>query len=90
MEGLHTVKALLRQNDWMAKVDLKDAFFMVPIAPNIATCFSSGLRKEHTNSTAFLLAFAHAPRVFTKILKPCVEMLRSLGIRLVITWTTCC
>jgi len=28
MEGLHTVKALLRRSDWMAKVDLKDAFFM--------------------------------------------------------------
>ena len=33
MEGLHTVKALLRENNWMAKVDLKDAFFIVPIAP---------------------------------------------------------
>ena len=33
MEGLHTVKGLLRQHDWMAKVDLKDDFFMVPIAP---------------------------------------------------------
>jgi len=30
MEGLHTVKGLLRQHDWMAKVDLKDAFFMRP------------------------------------------------------------
>ena len=33
MEGLHTVKALLQKNVWMAKIDLKDAFFMVPIAP---------------------------------------------------------
>jgi len=33
MEGLHTVKALLRRDDFMAKVDLKDAFFMVPLAP---------------------------------------------------------
>ena len=32
MEGLHTVKALIQGNDWMAKIDLKDAFFMVPIA----------------------------------------------------------
>ena len=40
MEGLHIVKALSQKSDWMAKVDLKDAFFMVPVAPNIAT-FSS-------------------------------------------------
>ena len=32
MEGLHTDKALLRRDDWMVKVDLKDAFLMVPIA----------------------------------------------------------
>ena len=30
MEGLHTVKALIQENDWMAKIDPKDAFFMVP------------------------------------------------------------
>ena len=27
MEDIHTVKDLLRQGDWLAKVDLKDAFF---------------------------------------------------------------
>ena len=27
MEGIHTVKDLLRQGDWLAKVDLNDAFF---------------------------------------------------------------
>ena len=32
METLHTVKSLLQKEDWMTKVDLKDAFFMVPIA----------------------------------------------------------
>ena len=30
MEGIHTVKDLLRQGDWLAKVDLKDAFFSIP------------------------------------------------------------
>ena len=30
MEGLHTVKVLIQKNDWLAKVYLKDAFFMVP------------------------------------------------------------
>ena len=30
MEGLHTVKQLARPGDWLAKVDLKDAYFSVP------------------------------------------------------------
>ncbi len=32
MDGIHMLKHLLRQGDWMAKVDLKDAYFMIPIA----------------------------------------------------------
>ena len=28
MEGIHTVKDLLRQGDWLAKVDVKNAFFL--------------------------------------------------------------
>ena len=31
MEGIHILKDLLRAGDWMTKVDLKDAYYMVPI-----------------------------------------------------------
>ena len=30
MEGMHTPKNLLRPGDWLAKVDLKDAYFSIP------------------------------------------------------------
>ena len=32
MEGIHMLKELLRPGDFMTKVDLKDAYFMIPIA----------------------------------------------------------
>lgn len=32
MEGIHTLRELLRQDDWLIKVDLNDAYFMVLIA----------------------------------------------------------
>ena len=32
IEGLCTVRELLRQNDWVAKIDLKDAYLTVPIS----------------------------------------------------------
>ena len=32
MECIHMLKNLLRAGDWMAKIDLKDAYFMIPIA----------------------------------------------------------
>ena len=30
MEGIHILRDLLRAGDWMAKVDLNDAYFMLP------------------------------------------------------------
>jgi len=31
IEGIHNLKDLLQPRDWLAKVDLKDAFFTIPI-----------------------------------------------------------
>ena len=31
MEGLHTLRDLPKEGNWMTKVDLKDAYFMIPI-----------------------------------------------------------
>ena len=34
MEGLHLLSGLLQAQDWMVKLDLKDAYLQVPIHPN--------------------------------------------------------
>ena len=31
MEGIHLLKGILQPGDWMAKIDLKDAYFMIPM-----------------------------------------------------------
>ena len=33
MEGVHMVKELLRKDDWMVSIDLKDAYLSVPVVP---------------------------------------------------------
>ena len=33
MEGIHLLKDVLKEGDWMAKTDLKDAYFMILIDP---------------------------------------------------------
>ena len=34
MEGIHTLKRLLKKDDWLVKIDLKEAYFSVPISQN--------------------------------------------------------
>ena len=84
MEGVHLLKDLLLQNDWMVKIDLKDAYLTCPV------------HKEHQKYLRFLwkgkliqfkvMAFglAVAPRIFTKLLKTPISVLRRMGIRLII------
>uniref|UniRef100_H3B4D0 ribonuclease H n=1 Tax=Latimeria chalumnae TaxID=7897 RepID=H3B4D0_LATCH len=33
MEGLHLLRDTLQSGDWMVRLDLKDAYFMIPIHP---------------------------------------------------------
>ncbi len=35
MEGLQTLKNLIKPGDWLAKVDLKDAYFTIPISRSL-------------------------------------------------------
>ena len=84
MEGLHTVEALLQKSDWIAKVDCKDAFFMLPVTSQHCHLLLFNLEMKTFELNCLLFGLCTAPRVFTKILKPAIERLRSVGIRLVV------
>ncbi|KAK2553629.1 Gag-Pol polyprotein [Acropora cervicornis] len=84
MEGLNTLLDLLSGSEFFTTIDLKDAYFSIPIHAD----HYKYLRFEW-NSTLFefiCLPFglSLAPRVFTKVLKPFVASIRNKGIRLVI------
>ena len=84
MEGIHMLKDLLKAGDWMAKIDLKDAYFMIPIAQEDREflCFQWKDRSYQFNCLPFGLS--SAPWVFTKTTRPMVAALRELGLRLII------
>ena len=81
MESINMLKDILKRGDYMTKVDLKDAYFMVP------------LRDKHRNLTRFTwkgstfqfnclpFGLSSAPWVFTKITRPIMTVLRSMGLR---------
>lgn len=84
MEGIHSLRDLLRPNDWLGKIDLKDAYFVVPIWENHQK-FLRFLWKGSLMEFACLpFGLASAPRIFTKLMKPVVALLRRSGIRLII------
>ena len=78
MEGIHMLRDLLRQGDYMVKIDLKDAYLTVPIWKGHQK-YLRFLWKETLLEFACLpFGLATAPRVFTKLMKPVVAMLRDV------------
>jgi len=84
MENLDLVRYIIRRGDWMAKIDLKDAYFTIPIAVEHQKFLCFVWKKEFYQYVCLPFGLCSAPRVFTKILRPVVGWLRARGIRLVI------
>lgn len=84
MEGLKVVRSLVRRGDWLASVDLTDAYFHVPVAPEHRKFlrFRWGGRLYQFRCLPFGLATA--PWLFTKLMKPVIARLRAMGVRCVI------
>ena len=85
IEGLNTLLDLLPGSEFFTTIDLKGAYFSIPIHAD----HYKYKRFEWKNSTLFefiCLPFglSSAPRVFTKVLKPFLASIRNKGIRLVI------
>ena len=84
MEGVNTLRYTLRQGDWLAKVDLKDAYFSVALNPAQRKFFCLKWEGKIFQYVSMPFGLGPAPRVFTKILKPVVGFLRQQGLRLVV------
>ena len=84
MEGMKEVKTLLHKGDLMAKIDLKDAYWSVPIG-NESRKF---LRFQRNGNIWEFLVMAFglgpAPRTFTKLMKVPISILRRLQVRIVV------
>ena len=84
MEGIHVLRDLLRAGDWMAKVDLKDAYFMLPIREEDRAFLRFSFKDRTYQFKCLPFGLACAPWVFTKTLKPIAAQLRQLGVRMIV------
>jgi len=83
MEGIHNLKDLLQPGDWLGKVDLKDAFFTIPIHANHRQYLRFMFLEKAYQFTCLPFGLSSAPWVFTKTLKPALALLRQKGVRLI-------
>ena len=79
MEGIHLVKDLLQENDWLVKLDLKDAYFAIPIHRDHRHYLQFRWRGRTYQFSCLPFGISSAPQVFTKIMRPVVAWLRQLG-----------
>ena len=65
MENLESVRSLIREGDWMVKVDLQDAYFSVPVHPSHHHFLRFSWRGKVFQFCCMAFGLAPAPRVLT-------------------------
>ena len=84
MENLASLRHLIMKGDWMVKLDLKDAYLTVPVHKDFHDFLQFVWEGEVFQFTCLCFGLASAPWAFTKLLRPVVAFLRSLGFRVII------
>ena len=69
METLKNVKDMLKEGDWMVKIDLKDAYFTLPLQPNSRKYVRFRWGKDIYQFLCLCFGLGPAPRLFTKLMK---------------------
>ena len=85
MENLTTIKTLLKQGNFMMKLDLKDKYLTVAMNPQSQKYLRFIRKGKAYQFKALPLTWTFiAPLVFMKVLKPIAAFLRKQGIRLIL------
>ena len=76
MEGLHCLKFLLEQDDLSCKMDLKEAYFSVPLNKTTQKFVRFQWSYDLYEFLCLCFGLRPAPRVFTKLLKVPIALLK--------------
>ena len=80
METIQSVLLSVRQGDWMASIDLKEAYLQVPVHPDSRRFLRFVAQGKVYQFTALCFGLSTAPQVFTRVMAPVSAILHSWGI----------
>ena len=84
METVANLKQLIKPKDLMIKIDMKEAFTSIPINSKQAKYLRFVFDQKIYQVQTLFFGMGPAPRLFTKLLKIPISLLRKLQIRLMI------
>lgn len=84
MENLSLLRDCLEKDDYLAKIDMKDAYFSIPIAKDHRRFLSFKALGKFYSFNALSFGLCSAPRIYTKVMRPVAAFLRSLGIGIIV------
>ena len=79
MEMFENVIKLITPGMWMCSLDIKDAYYSIPIHPDHQKYFSFEWHGQLYSYTVMPNGWGNAPYVFTKLMKPVFQHLREQG-----------
>ena len=79
MDSIHTCTQLMKPNCYMGSIDLKDAYFSIPIHKHHQKYLKFYWKSTLYQFTCLPQGLACAPRLFTKLMKPVFASLRERG-----------
>ena len=82
METIQSVLLSVHQGDWMASIDLKEAYLQVPVHPASPHFLRFMFRDTVYQFKALCFGLSTAPQVFTRVMAPVSAILHSMGIRM--------
>lgn len=79
IEGTHLLNDILQRENWLIHINLKDAYFTIPIYPPHQEFLQFSQKSQCFQFTCLPFGLSSAPQVFTKLLKLMVG-LKSQGV----------
>ena len=79
METVQQIRSQLRQGEWVVKLDMKDAYFHIPVHAAFQRYLRFAVAGRVYQFVAMCFGLSPAPLIFTKVLRALASYLRLLG-----------